>query len=724
MTLLLVALFTMSAAVAAGPETTGSYSQPAPSSMPTALDDTPGVDASELGSFFNLLESEVTTSTASKTAVSAADAPAIITVIPRATIELRGFRSIADVLRYVPGLYVVDDGLTSNVGVRGINGGPDSYSRIIKVLVDGRPINVTVLGGTLIGLETIPIDAVEAVEVIRGPASALYGANAFLGVVNIITRIPEESSARLTGETSIANSRVSGRGDAWMGVVGPGENPMRLVLSVSHGRYNRGGRSLQPTTPIAESFGSRESANDISQPMSAFARGILPMGRFGELSLMALYQQMDSHAEFSEVSVLTHHNRFAMQNLVARIDHTAQFRLGGGVLKTKLTGSAIVGKDLARQMIDTGAPGFILRRERSGRSIQEAAEVSYTHGEQFALVGIDYEDILSRGDVLYQEATDPSRNARGDQTLRSRDPRFRYGDLGIYGQIVVRPGMGFTLTGGARFDHIGRFEDRFNSRVAISKRFGDLTAKVLYGTSFVPPSPSQLTGASLPGAVQSNPTLRPQAARTVEAAVIYTFGSIASVQASLFQTHVEDRIENIPVSLNLTASNLTNSDSVGGEISGDLKLEPFFAQANASYVHSSVATPSPRPFYWSSLYGDRNGAFDPSLPSFPALVSHGTVGVSFPEWWIEGNLTVNVATARRSSFSNAYVANGPYNLGSYATFDVFIRSLELTFLDDRKAEVALAVTNIMNTKYSEPGGSNIDIPQAPRTGYLRLSIML
>lgn len=72
-------------------------------------------------------------SVASKSLMKQSEAPSIVTVITRSMIEALGCRSVAEALRDVPGFYVIDDGVTSNIAVRGINAGPNSWSRIVKV---------------------------------------------------------------------------------------------------------------------------------------------------------------------------------------------------------------------------------------------------------------------------------------------------------------------------------------------------------------------------------------------------------------------------------------------------------------------------------------------------------------------------------------------------------------------------------------------------------------
>ena len=77
---------------------------------------------------------------------------------------------MADVLRTVPGFYDVYDLVSHDVGVLGINGG----GSVLKVVIDGQPVPFHPNTGSFFGQELVPIEAVDRVEIIRGPASALY----------------------------------------------------------------------------------------------------------------------------------------------------------------------------------------------------------------------------------------------------------------------------------------------------------------------------------------------------------------------------------------------------------------------------------------------------------------------------------------------------------------------------------------------------------------------
>jgi outer membrane receptor for ferrienterochelin and colicins len=123
------------------------------------------------------------------------EAPASVSFITAEEIARYGYRTLADILRGVRGMYVSDDRNFSLLGTRGF-AKPGDYNSRILLLVNGHRVNDNVYGQAEIGAE-FGIDPAmfERVEIIRGPASSIYGDSAFFAVVNVITR----SGASLDG---------------------------------------------------------------------------------------------------------------------------------------------------------------------------------------------------------------------------------------------------------------------------------------------------------------------------------------------------------------------------------------------------------------------------------------------------------------------------------------------------------------------------------------------
>jgi len=131
------------------------------------------------------------------------EVPASVTVIDRDLIAATGLRDLPEILRLVPGMAVGErSGWDSVVSYHGTN---RRNSRRMQVLIDGR--SVYQAGLATIEWSDIPvaIEDIERIEVTRGPDTAAYGANAFLGIINIITKHPDDS-ARLRLKATYGSS--------------------------------------------------------------------------------------------------------------------------------------------------------------------------------------------------------------------------------------------------------------------------------------------------------------------------------------------------------------------------------------------------------------------------------------------------------------------------------------------------------------------------------------
>ena len=167
------------------------------------------------------------------------DAPASVTVITQEDIRRRGYRTLAEALSDVRGLFVTYDRTYQSLGVRGF-AIPGDYSTRFVLLIDGHSLTDNVYGTTgYFGQDFgIDMDLIERIEVIRGPSSALYGSNGMFATINIVTRSPVDyQSFRTSAEignfgerkAEVTTSRYLGRG---------------ANLLVSGSVFNNAGQSL------------------------------------------------------------------------------------------------------------------------------------------------------------------------------------------------------------------------------------------------------------------------------------------------------------------------------------------------------------------------------------------------------------------------------------------------------------------------------------------------
>ena len=132
-----------------------------------------------------LIEQEVSIATKSSQKIS--QTPSVVSVITAEEIKAMGYRDLEEVLQTIPGFETTQSrpGI-AHAGIRGVT--DIRQGGRLLVLLDGSPYNDEMYGSAIFFGYTFNLDAVERIEVIRGPGSALYGRNAFSGVVNIITK--------------------------------------------------------------------------------------------------------------------------------------------------------------------------------------------------------------------------------------------------------------------------------------------------------------------------------------------------------------------------------------------------------------------------------------------------------------------------------------------------------------------------------------------------------
>jgi outer membrane receptor protein involved in Fe transport len=207
------------------------------------------------------------------------DAPAAVSVLSREAIALAPDRSLAELLRAVPGVNVVmgsirDHEVTSRQATSTL---PNSQ----LVLLDGRSVYQDFIGTILWDMIPVAPGDIDQIEVVRGPASAVWGANAFTGVVNIVTRSPraaEGSSVELglAGYGRDAGS-LAGRG---AGLAYRGSTSLSRALDDRLAFRASGG--LHVAAPLARPTGEMPVVSHPLVPESQVGGGRLPLDEQGE----------------------------------------------------------------------------------------------------------------------------------------------------------------------------------------------------------------------------------------------------------------------------------------------------------------------------------------------------------------------------------------------------------------------------------------------------------
>jgi iron complex outermembrane recepter protein len=214
--------------------------------------------------------SEIVVEGASRAPERIVEAPAAISVVPPEVLQSVSITGQAPVaLQSVPGVDVVQSGVNDfNLNARGFN---SSLNRRVLVLQDGRDLAIAFLGSQEWNGLTQPLEDLGKVEMVRGPGSALYGANAFSGVVNITTPTAREVIG--TKVTVAGGELETVRGDLRHASVFAGD---RFGIRVNGG-YNRSDTYSRTRTRLDGTSLQREYAEATDEPVG-LVREVRPLG--------------------------------------------------------------------------------------------------------------------------------------------------------------------------------------------------------------------------------------------------------------------------------------------------------------------------------------------------------------------------------------------------------------------------------------------------------------
>lgn len=139
------------------------------------------------------------------------DVPASVTILDADFIKKLGARNLIDLLRHVPGMMISPD-RNNNADSVYYHGGPAAFAKNMQVLLNGRSMYRTGLASVSWYQMPVAIEDIRRIEVVRGPNSAAYGANAYQAVINILTKHPADTY----GSTVSVTAGTNGENDAYL----------------------------------------------------------------------------------------------------------------------------------------------------------------------------------------------------------------------------------------------------------------------------------------------------------------------------------------------------------------------------------------------------------------------------------------------------------------------------------------------------------------------------
>lgn len=706
--------------VASPPATALNGPGPAPPQAPAG----PEGSASELDLFRldAILNAAVVTAGHGKEEERALASASVFTISSE-EILAHGWRSLTEVLANVPGLYPIDDLVTPAIGVRGVTGGLQSGSRLIKVMINGTVVSFHPELNAFLGPEFIPIEAVERIEIAKGPLSALYGANAFVATINVITR---SAKSGLASTLTARGTFVQGKpGVGGSGLVSYRGEHLWALAAFTADRIDRSGAQLQKTfeSPINPSLFDRTSSNDLAVPVGGFLQLGATSQRLGTLVFAGGVQQLDSGGEFRLNSLLTGRSRLQFTNIWSNLRYQKQWSKVDFSVNLGY-GHGEPGRNSEVYLTDNYAYTFKPNIGYNGATA--TAELNYTPlGERLSLrFNADFE--FAREDVLfYTQIFNRSEGARmpgdqveliGDSTARQQD----YYNLGAALQLASAPFRrlpSLRLIANIRVDKIDfgpvHYDPLFSYRLALAHRFTLRTvAKLIAGRAFQTPSGTLLFGEgrfantgnvigtqTLPG----QPLLRPQFIDSVEVLASTALLRHFSVEGGVFVQYLSDKIEFVQSGADFVAKNRGSQSSLGLE--AILRLS--FGRASG--------------YGWGSFLWNFGNVPNPP-ESYPTLFGLLGADVDIKEIYLHANAQVRIVGPRGASQSNVTLNNNvPYAIPTYASFDVTLSTLGLHPFGPRtETRLLLAIRNLAAGTRDDPGFAGFDFPNLGVSYYLEV----
>ncbi|MFN8544280.1 MAG: TonB-dependent receptor [Candidatus Binatia bacterium] len=495
---------------------------------PCAAVDTPPAPGREL-----LLFEEPPVSAAAKHLQPTGEAPAAVTVITRDDIRHFGYRTLAEALRGVGGFYTSSDRVYSYVGVRGFLRSGDYNDRIL-LLVDGHTYNEDIYHTAYLGNEFgIDLEAIDHIEVIRGPGSALYGGNATFAVVNVVTLAGKDAP----GLQALVETGSFGRKRGQMSW-GYSDAARGLDVFMSGSVLDLDG---QPNLyyPDYDSPATHHGVAHDGDAERAF--NLFSSIRYGDVTVTGGANSRDKHdptgafeVTFDDPGTKSRDQRQFADVAWAR-DLPYDLHVGARAYYDGTTyhGTYIYGAGAGRIKNEDLAHSDWVGGEAQGRW-QGLPRNTVTVGSEYAFhPGATQESFYkpSGQRILHDERT--------------------WASWGVYAQDEVALHRTLTLIGGLRFDEVyyGQFREVSPRGALVWTPVASTRVKLLYGRAFRPPNLyEQYYAFDESGGMQlGNSHLEPEKITTYEAVVEHDFWGRARGSLALYRYDLAKLMDQVSV---------------------------------------------------------------------------------------------------------------------------------------------------------------------------------
>jgi len=661
-------------------------------------------------------------------------APSVATVITAAHIKQIGATDIDEVLETVPGLHVERNTIGYNpiYTFRGIF---SAFNQQVLMMVNGIPITNSYTGSRGEVWGGMPIQNISRIEVVRGPGSAVYGADAFAGVINIITKTKQDiEGTEVGGRVGSFDTYDSWalHGDEWAGF----DVALALEYHTTNGQKSIVDADLQ--SQFDSAFGthaslapgsvnlSRDNLDarlDLSRGNWRFRGGLQHRSDWGNGSGVA--QALDPVNRFGSDrwnADMTYHT----DELADNWDFTTQLSYfeTSQEIERNLTlfpaGTSLpIGANgqIGAGGLTTFPNGYIGNPEVWERHVRINQSFAYTGFQQHQIrsgVGFNY-DSLFKARVSQNFGIDPATgtpipsqpgiplldvSGTSSTFIPEVDRKVAY----LFLQDQWNFASDWNLTAGARYDRYSDFGNTFNPRAAlIWEASYDLTAKLMYGSAFRAPSFQEMYIINNPAQL-GNPALKPETMQNIELGFDYRPLDRLRLGLNFFNFWWKDIIRFVPDANTTTAT----AQNTGTQQGYGTEFETEWQAVDTLKIIGNYAYQRSR---------------DEELNHDSGYAPHHQVYLRLnweflPEWIFSPQAKWIIGRNRSFGDTRSPVAD-------YTWVDLTLRRQNLA----KHVEVAFSVRNLFDVSAREPSLAGSpqaaipnDLPLAPRSFYGEISI--
>ena len=598
-----------------------------------------------------------------------AQAPAIVSVINREDIDTYGCRTLADILRMVPGFeFGIDVSSLQGASFRGIW----VHEGKMLLMLNGLVLNDPGYGNFTF-YDTVPASMIQRVEIIRGPGSALYGQFAEAVVVNVITRRGADvRGVRISGRLDTMDFLAGG----YAGEVTFGHTVGDLDVSASLG-YSSAPMSRRV---YSDFFGNSLRMND----ESAFSQWdhILAQASFRGLNIRYRRNRVTSSAQDSFTTLVPRQGD-------VYTELQTYYREGGAISYRieaipHLTIEPYIEVSRATDIAHSVYPGAVSGLGDSSTDKMDEYTYELRLGYDFGTWGLLSGAAGYRRNAVFSIDNNnlPSLQTTADANVRVPNA---YSDS-KYALLMWEVGFAtnaLRLTLGARYEDT-TFGAAFAPRGGITFDIERLNVKILYGRAFRVPLPWQAWEQAF---IYSG-SLRPETAESYELGLAYTFAPWIRAGINGFFIRVDS-----PIKYDGAANQYTNSKGIqSAGVEAELRIDKprYGGFANASYAHPTSSTDP------GVLTADRDAFL--GMPAFKANIG---------AYWRPGNFSVGpsltILTPRHGqSSASANSTTDDFSNTRYpamALLNLSVTAHDILRGYAKGVDVSLSAHNILNQSY-------------------------